>query len=202
MRWTGGHLAKCSPVHVFVGGIMKELSMHILDIAMNSVKAEAKLIEITVEDSIKNNKIVITIKDDGKGMSKEILENVTNPFYTTRNTRKVGLGLPMLKEASERCKGYLKINSQIGVGTVVECYFERNNIDRAPLGNMADTILVTINSLNDCNLVYKHIVDDNSFEISTKQLKEILGEVDINESNIMMWIKEYVNENIRELYKN
>ncbi len=181
---------------------MKELSMHILDIAMNSVKAEAKLIEITVEDSIKNNSIKIIVKDDGKGMSKEVLENVTNPFYTTRTTRKVGLGLSMLKEASERCNGYLKINSQPGIGTVVESFFERNNIDRAPLGNMTDTILVVINSLNNCNLIYNHIVDDNSFTISTQQLKEILGEVVISDINVMMWIKEYVNENIKDLYKN
>ncbi|MBP1924915.1 sensor histidine kinase YesM [Sedimentibacter acidaminivorans] len=181
---------------------MKELSMHILDIAMNSVKAEAKLIEITVEDSIKNNSIKITIKDDGKGMSKEILENVANPFYTTRTTRKVGLGLSMLKEASERCNGYLKINSQLGVGTIVESFFERNNIDRAPLGNIADTILVIVNSLKNCNLIYNHVVDDNSFTISTQQLKEILGEVVISDSNVVMWIKEYVNENINDLYKN
>ncbi len=181
---------------------MKELSMHILDIAMNSVKAEAKLIEITVEDSIKNNSIKINIKDDGKGMGKEILENVTNPFYTTRTTRKVGLGLALLKEASERCKGYLKITSELGVGTIVESFFERNNIDRAPLGNMPETIIVIINSLKNCNLIYNHVVDDNSFTISTQQLKEILGEVDISDSNVMMWIKEYINENINDLYQN
>lgn len=179
---------------------MKELSMHILDIAMNSVKAEARLIEIKIEESIKNNSIKITIKDDGKGMSKEVLEHVTNPFYTTRTTRKVGLGLPMLKEASERCNGYLKISSELGIGTVVESVFERNNIDRAPLGNIGDTILVIINALTNCELIYNHEVDGNEFQISTKQLKEILGDADINDSNIIMWVKDYVNENIKELY--
>lgn len=179
---------------------MKELSMHILDIAMNSVKAEAKLIEINIEESIKNNFIKITIKDDGKGMSKEVLEQVTNPFYTTRTTRKVGLGLPMLKEASERCSGYLKINSELGVGTIMECFFERNNIDRAPLGNIGDTIMVIINSLIDSELIYTHEVDGNEFQISTVQIKEILDDVDINDSNVMLWIKDFVNENIRSLY--
>lgn len=179
---------------------MKELSMHILDIAMNSVKAEAKLIEIKIEESIKNNCIKITIKDNGKGMSKDVLEHVTNPFYTTRITRKVGLGLPMLKEACERCKGYLKISSELGIGTIVECVFERSNIDRAPIGNIGDTIMVIINSLNDCEFIYTHEVDGNKFQISTVQIKEILGDVDINDSNVMLWIKDYVNENIKELY--
>jgi hypothetical protein len=179
---------------------MKELSMHILDITMNSVKAEAKLIEITIEENTKNNSIRITIKDDGKGMSKEILENVTNPFYTTRTTRKVGLGLSLLKEASERCNGYLKINSQLGIGTIVESVFEKNNIDRAPIGNIGDTILVIINSLINCELIYNHDVDGKKFTISTMQLKEILGSVDINDSNVIIWVKEYVNESIKELY--
>nr|WP_312575968.1 ATP-binding protein [Sedimentibacter sp.] len=179
---------------------MKELSMHILDIVMNSVKAEAKLIEITVIESLKTNSIKITIKDDGKGMSKETLENVTDPFYTTRTTRKVGLGLSMLKETCERCNGYLKISSKPGIGTVVESTFERNNIDRAPIGNIGDTILVIINSLTNGELIYNHEVDGKKFTISTYQLKEILGNVNINDSNVMMWIKDYVNENIKELY--
>lgn len=179
---------------------MKELSMHILDIAMNSVKAEAKLIEIRIEDSIINNCIKITIKDDGKGMSKEVLEHVTNPFYTTRTTRKVGLGLPMLKDACERCNGYLKINSELGVGTIVESIFERSNIDRAPIGNIGDTIMVIINALDDCELIFIHVVDVKEFQISTFEIKEILGEVDINDSNVMLWIKDYVNENIKNLY--
>jgi len=179
---------------------VKELSMHILDIVMNSVKAEANLIEITVKDSIRNNNLKIIIKDNGIGISKEVLKQVTNPFYTTRTTRKVGLGLSLLKETCERCNGYFKINSELGKGTIVECDFERNNIDRAPLGNMGDTIMSIINSLNDCELVYEHEVDDRKFQISTAQLKEILGEVDINDNNVILWIKEYVNENIKELY--
>lgn len=179
---------------------MKELSMHILDIAMNSVKAEAKLIEIKIEESIKKNIIKITIKDNGRGMSKEVLERVTNPFYTTRTTRKVGLGLPMLKDACERCNGYLKIYSEIGKGTVIESTFERSNIDRAPIGNIGDTVMVIINALNDCELIYTHDVDEKEFQISTIQIKEILEDADINDSNVMLWIKDYVNENIKGLY--
>lgn len=180
---------------------MKELSMHILDIVMNSVKAKAKLIEIIIDENVENNFIKIIIKDDGCGMSKETLEKVTDPFYTTRTTRSVGLGLSLLKEACERCNGYLKINSDIGVGTVVESYFERNNIDRSPLGNMGDTIMTIVNSLHDCELIYNHVVNKNIFNFNTIQIKEILQETDINENSILLWIKEYINENIKELYQ-
>ncbi|WP_326909355.1 ATP-binding protein [Sedimentibacter sp. MB31-C6] len=179
---------------------MKELSMHILDIAMNSVKANASLIEIEIMDSIKDDVLKIIINDNGNGMSKEILNQVTNPFYTTRKTRKVGLGLPMLKEACERCNGNLTIDSTIGKGTKVECCFERSNIDRAPLGNIGDTIMTIINSLVDCELIYKHKVDMLTFSVSTTEIKEILENVDINESSVLLWIKEYINENIKNLY--
>lgn len=179
---------------------MKELSLHILDIAMNSVKAGATCIEILIEEKIKENELTITIKDNGKGMDKETLAHVTDPFYTTRTTRKVGLGIPLFKEAAERCNGYLKIESELGKGTVLECMFERDNIDRAPMGNIGDTMMVLINSLADCELVYTHTVDGRIFSVSTVELKEILGGIDLNSSEILLWIKDYVNENINELY--
>lgn len=180
---------------------MKEISMHILDIVMNSVKAEAKLIEITVEEKTAENYLKVIIKDDGRGMSEENAKNATDPFYTTRKTRGVGLGLPLLKDACERCNGYLKINSEIGVGTTVEAYFERNNIDRSPMGNMGDTIMTIVNSLEKCELIYKHQVDDEIFNFSTMQIKEILEETEIKENSVLLWIKQYISENINELYK-
>lgn len=179
---------------------MKELSMHILDIVMNSVKAQARLIEVEIEDSIKKNILKITIKDNGKGMNEEILNNVVNPFFTTRNTRKVGLGLPMLKEACERCNGDFNIFSELGKGTTVIASFERNNIDRAPLGSIGVTIMTIINSLENCELIYYHKTDKNSFQLNTSQIKEILDGVDIKSNEIMLWLKEYVDENIKELY--
>ncbi len=163
---------------------MKEISMHILDITMNSIKADATLVEIKIEDSIKNNWLKITVTDNGRGMSEEVIERVTNPFFTTRTTRKVGLGLPMLKEACERCGGYLKIESELGKGTKVFCCFERDNIDRAPLGNVGETIMTIINSFD------------------TKEVKKILEGMDINDMNVLLWIKEYINENIKNLVNN
>lgn len=178
---------------------MKEISMHILDIAMNSVKAESTLIEIEVKDSVKNNCLKIIIKDNGSGMSEDMLKKVTDPFFTTRTTRKVGLGIPMLKESCERCNGKLTIDSQLGAGTRVECFFERNNIDRAPMGNMGETIMTIINSLHDCELIYTHFTDNGKFTLSTEEVRNILDGGDIQDSSVLLWIKEYINENIREL---
>ena len=175
---------------------MKEISMHILDIVMNSIKADASQVEINIEDSIKNNRLKITITDNGRGMSEDVINRVTNPFYTTRTTRKVGLGIPMLKEACERCNGYLRIKSQIGVGTKVFCYFERDNIDRAPLGNMGQTIMAIINSGNNFELIYIHKTDIGEFIFDTREIKKMLEGIDINDAGVLLWIKEYINENV------
>jgi len=181
---------------------MKEISMHILDIAMNSIKAKATMLEINVEESKKNNVLRFSIIDNGIGMSDEMTKQVIDPFFTTRTTRKVGLGLPMLKESCERCNGKLTIDSQLGKGTTVKCYFERNNIDRAPLGNMGDTILTIINSMNDCELIYTHETDSGTFSLNTVKIKEILDNVHIKDNDILLWIKDFVNENLSEMYKN
>lgn len=178
---------------------MKEISMHILDIVMNSIKAEASLIEIFIEDSIKSNLIKIVIKDNGFGMTQEMINLATNPFFTTRTTRRVGLGLPMLKENCERCNGYLMIKSIINEGTTIECCFERDNIDRAPLGNMGDTIITIINSLENCELLYKHSTDENEFVLSTEEIRNVLDGGSVNDNAVLMWIKEYVNENIKSI---
>ncbi len=179
---------------------MKELSLHILDIVQNSIKANAKLIEVDIEESISNNIFKIIIIDNGCGMDENTLINVTNPFFTTRTTRKVGLGIPLLKEATQRCNGYFKIESKVGIGTRVECLFERNNIDRAPIGDISGTILTIMNSLVNCDFLYRHCVNDKSFEFSTLKIKEILEVSNLNSPDILLWIKDYVEESINELY--
>lgn len=189
---NGGRSTAQNLIH---GGYMKEISMHILDIAMNSVKAEASIIGINVEDSITNNLLKISIKDNGKGMSEEVKNKVMDPFYTTRTTRKVGLGIPMLKESCERCNGYLTIDSHLGLGTEVICTFERDNIDRAPLGNMGDTIMTIINSLGNCELAYTYKTDKGSFTLDTREIKNILEVTDISDNSILLWIRDYINEN-------
>ncbi len=168
---------------------------------MNSLKADATLVEIHIEDSITNNWLKIAIEDNGRGMSQDVINKVTNPFYTSRNTRKVGLGIPMLKEACERCKGYLNIDSELGKGTKVACSFERDNIDRAPLGNMGETIMTIINTLGPCELIYSHKTDIGNFIFNTIEIKNLLEGVDINDNSVLLWLKEYINENINTLHR-
>jgi len=177
--------------------IMKELSLHILDIVQNSIKANATFIEVILSESTIENTFKIIIKDNGCGMDEDTVKNVINP---TRTTRKVGLGIPLLEEATNRCNGSFNIESQIGVGTTINCCFERNNIDRAPLGDISGTIMTIINSLMNCEFRYLHYVDEKFFELSTKKIKEVLGDNNLNSPEILLWIKEYVDESTNELY--
>lgn len=179
---------------------MKELSLHILDIVQNSIKAGASLIEVSIMENSADNILNIIIKDNGCGMNEETVKNVVNPFFTTRTTRKVGLGIPLLQEAAMRCNGSFEIKSQIGVGTTISCSFERNNIDRAPLGDMSGTIMTIVNSLEKCEFNYIHSIDTKSYEFSTIKIKQVLEEDSLDSPEILLWIKEFVDESTNELY--
>lgn len=179
---------------------MKELSLHILDLVQNSVTAGAGLIEIIIEENLINDFMKITIKDDGCGMEKDFIEKIRNPFFTTRTTRKVGLGIPLMEAACKRCEGNLTIESEKGVGTIVIACFKHSHIDRAPLGNMTDTFTAIILGKSDIDYIYKHIINDKAFTIDTRQLKEVLGEkVSISSADVLTWINEYVNDGLQNL---
>ncbi len=178
---------------------MKELSLHILDITTNSINAGANKIEIKVEIDTNENYFRINIKDNGKGISKNIQQQVMNPFYTTRKIRNVGLGIPLLKAAAEQCEGFLKIQSVENVGTEVIAEFKNSHIDRAPLGKIEESILTILNFNEKFDLIYIHDVNGKRFVFDTREIKEILGEVDIKTPKILMWIKEYIRENIDKI---
>ncbi|MTI66710.1 MAG: ATP-binding protein [Firmicutes bacterium] len=179
---------------------MKELSLHILDLAENSIDAEAKLLKITIKELLKEDKLIIIIEDDGKGMDEDFLSKVTNPFVTTRKTRGVGFGLSLMKASSERCEGTFKIDSKKNVGTKLKASFKHSHIDRAPLGKIEETITTLINNNKDIDIVYRHIVNTNEFVLDTRKVKEMLEDVDINNADILLWIRDYIKENLKELY--
>mgnify|MGYP000906037967 CR=1 FL=1 len=181
---------------------MKEISLHILDIVQNSIKAKASLIQLKVLENTFKNQLIITIEDDGKGMDKEFLEKVTSPFITTRTTRKVGLGISLLKAAAERCGGRFQIDSSIGIGTKVEACFQYNHIDRAPLGNMVETLISIILSLgNNTELIYFHSYNDGEFNFDTREIRDILGDkVLITEGEVLDWIRNYMEEGLKKIY--
>ena len=178
---------------------MKELSLNILDITENSVSAKAENISVAVRENTDEGTMIIEIADDGCGMSEEFLKNVLDPFTTTRKTRKVGLGLPLFKLAAEQAGGGLMITSKVGVGTTVRAEFQIDNIDRAPLGDMADTVATLIHGHPDMHFRFIFEKDGDGFEVDTLELREQLGDVPLNIPEVLCWIKDFVNGNLAEL---
>jgi len=180
--------------------MMSELSLNILDIAQNSIAAEANLVEIDVSEDTAADRIMIRVKDNGKGMSKDFLETVEDPFITTRTTRKIGLGISFLKEAAEMTGGYIELSSQLGIGTTITAFFVMSHIDRQPIGNLSET-MITLVSLNpEIDFIIRYKVNENEFIFSTYEVKEMLGD-DINLSSppIIVFLTEYISEHIENL---
>lgn len=179
---------------------MKELSLNILDIAENSVSAQASLIEITINEKIDDDTLSITISDNGKGMSEDFLKKVTDPFSTTRTTRKVGMGISLLKLVAEQSAGVLDIKSQLGVGTIITAVFQHSHIDRPPLGNMGQTIATLVSCNLGINFRYTHIYGDNEFIFTTKEIKSLIPGVPLNTPDVILWMQDYINDGIEDIY--
>ncbi len=169
--------------------------MNILDIAENSVKARATLIGITI--TVAGDTLEIVIDDNGTGMSKEFLSKVTDPFTTTRKTRKVGMGIPLFKEAAEVTGGSFEIESELGRGTRVTTRFKIDSIDRAPLGDIAETAVTLLNP--DIDFVWVYTVNGRSFTFDTREIKEELKGIPINSPEIISFLRELLKENIESI---
>ncbi len=180
---------------------MRELSLNILDVAQNSISAGASLITIEVNENTVDHTLLIGVYDNGKGMSEEQVKSVIDPFFTTRTTRKVGMGIPLFKMAAEQTGGSLEIKSQLGVGTEVRAYFKTDSVDFTPLGDVPSTIQMLITMNTDRDFVYKHTVDGKEFVCDTRQIKEILGDVPLDTYEVSQWLIEFIKENTEVLYK-
>ena len=178
---------------------MKELSLHILDIVQNSIKAQAKNILIEIVENTKDDSLTITIEDDGCGMSEEFLARVRDPFTTTRTTRKTGMGISLFEAAAVQTGGGLDITSKLGEGTTVKTWFGLTSIDRAPIGDMADTMVAIIGGAPDIDYIYRHVTDKGEFVFDTKQMRSVLGDVPFNMPDILDWINGYITEGISEI---
>ena len=175
---------------------MKELSLNILDIAMNSVKAGAENIAIALDET--PTQLTITITDDGCGMSEEVVRRLSDPFYTTRTTRKVGMGVPFYLLAAERTGGRVHIDSVPAPdprhGTVVTAVFRTDHIDFTPLGDIISTVTTLIHGYPDIDLTFIHRFPDHTVRLATGELKEMLGDIPINSLEILNWIRDYLEE--------
>jgi len=179
---------------------MQELSLHVMDIVQNSITANAGLIQIEIAEDTVADKLFIAITDNGKGMDAAFLKTVTDPFSTSRTTRRVGLGIPMFKMAAQLAGGDLEMESELGVGTVLKVWFIHSHIDRQPLGNMAETLFLLVQSNPNIDFEYKHTYNGNEFLLDTIEIKKVLDGVPLNTPDVVLWIKEYINEGIQNLY--
>lgn len=176
---------------------MDELALNILDIAYNSIRAHASLIQIVINDSVQENIIDFKIIDNGDGMDEETVSKVVDPFYTTRTTRSVGLGIPMLKQNAELTGGFVKLSSWINAGTTLQARFVKNHIDTPVMGDIIETIVTLIQANQDIDYEFIYKTDESSFVMKTCEIKEILGDVPITNPEVLMWIKDYMKEGLQ-----
>lgn len=182
---------------------MKELSLNILDIAMNSVKAEADTVKITLAET--DESFEMSISDNGCGMKEDFLKTVTDPFSTTRTTRKVGMGIPFLKLAAEQTGGSFSIKSKHeseypdAHGTVTQAVFNKNSIDFTPLGDIVSTLVTLIQGSPDIHWVFVHTCPRGEVSLDTDELKAVLGDVPLDNTEVIIWIKSYLEEAYAEM---
>lgn len=181
---------------------MRELSLHILDIAQNSVAAGAKNINIKIRADTVKNILAITVTDDGCGMDKELLGKAADPFTTTRKTRKIGLGLPLFKMAALISDGGFDIKSIKGGGTAVSASFRLDHIDRMPLGDLGETMLALITGSPAIDFVLDYGVDTRGFVLDTREIKASLDGVPADTPEIAVFLKQYISENIALVNEN
>lgn len=178
---------------------MKTISDHILDILQNSVTAGATLIEIIVTENKKNDFYSIEISDNGCGMDAETLQKATDPFFTSRNTRKVGLGLSLLKQNAEIVGGSFELESELNKGTKVTAIFKHSNIDRPPTGKVWEVFYLTMLSYQNILLRYKHTTETARFEINSNEILEAIGNVPLKNMEIKEAIYELIKNNLKSI---
>jgi anti-sigma regulatory factor (Ser/Thr protein kinase) len=183
---------------------MREIALHLLDIAENSAAADSHNISIEVHEDLYRDLLTVCVTDDGRGMDAETARNVQDPFYTTRTTRKVGLGIPLLKEAAEQAEGSFRLQSEPGQGTKVEAVFRYSNVDRMPLGDLSSTFLTALVSHPRIHWIFVYRVIDKAgfsqeFVFDDAELKSELGDLSLTEPEILAFVRGMLEEGIEAL---
>jgi len=179
--------------------MMIELALNILDLVENSIKAKASFIEISLDESTIDDILALKIMDNGQGMDNDFARSIKSPFVTTRTTRRVGLGIPFIRQITEMCEGEFNIASEKGKGTKLEAVMKNSHIDRPPIGDIAGAIhsLIVLNPDIDFKFTYKK--DNNNYSIDSREWKEVLGEVPINSLEVQKLLKKDINEGLKNL---
>ena len=173
---------------------MKELSLHILDLVQNSLRAQAKCVGIWVKDSASQDRLEIGIEDDGRGMDADLLASVTEPFVTTRTTREMGMGIPLFQMAAQLACGAFDIDSTPGQGTTLRGVFVRSHIDTPPLGDMVETLVTLVQGAPDVDFSYRYETDAQALTFDTKEVRDVLEDVPLNTPDVLAWIGEHLRE--------
>ncbi len=180
---------------------MRELSLHIMDVMENGIAAGATLITLKISEDTRGNLLRISIADNGAGIPEEMLEKVLDPFYTTRTTRRVGLGLSLFREASRRCEGEFHINSKKGQGTEVTASFRLDHIDMAPMGDLAGSLTCLIMGNSGVDFAYTHEIDGRSFHLDTRDIRAELDGLPLNNPGVIRYITDTICESLEKLRK-
>ena len=178
---------------------MKDLALHILDILQNSVTAGATRVELQIDEVPVRDLYMVKISDNGRGMDAEMVQQVTDPFFTTRTTRKVGLGLPLLKQNAERTGGSMTIQSKPGIGTEVDVVFVYSHIDRLPFGDIGGILALTVSSYPAIDFIYRHNTPEGAFIFNTFEIKEILGDLPVSNPKVIGFMKDLISDNLKEI---
>jgi Histidine kinase-, DNA gyrase B-, and HSP90-like ATPase len=185
---------------------VREIALHLLDIAENSIAAEAPSIEITVFEDLRNDRLTAIVQDDGRGLDADMAAMVSDPFVTTRRTRKVGLGIPLLKAAAEACQGNLRITSMPGKGTRLEVFFQHSHIDRMPVGDLPGTILTLVVAYPTIRWRFRYRVVipgmdrlDPEYEFDSQPVIEILGDLPLSEPDVLAYLRKELEQGVGEI---
>lgn len=179
---------------------MHEISLHILDLVENSTSAGADRVAVSINEDSRNDELRVQIADNGKGMDAAMVARVTDPFVTSRTTRKVGLGLPLLEMTTQMCEGGMSIQSTPGEGTLVDATWRRSHLDRPPLGNLAGTLKTIIVLNPDLLFQYDHQVDEREFSFDTGQIRSALDGLPLTHPEVLEWLDQYLRSNLSMLY--
>lgn len=178
--------------------MMQDMAMQIMEIMMNSIHAKPSRIQLKISDSAKDNKISFTVQDNGSGMSEEMVKKITDPFVTTRTTRKIGMGVAFLKEMCEQCKGALNIRSSPGKGTEVEASVQKDCIDTPEMGDLGELMMECVQADETIEYSFTYSTDTGQFVFQTDEVRKQLADVSLLEPSVLLWIKEYINQGIQQ----
>lgn len=178
---------------------MRELSLHLIDIAENGIAAGADLITIRVSQRDADDLFEIVITDNGKGIPSGLLKKAADPFFTTKTTRRIGLGLSLFREAAKRCDGEFRLKSEEGKGTEVFASFRLDHIDLAPLGDMAGSISCLIMGNPGVDFLYVHEINGESFSLDTRDIRKELDDVPLNNPEVVNLIITMINDSLKAL---